>query len=145
MLQRLTRFALFSVALSLAVGANDADAQSMKMNVFIASAPPKAAVGTLEAATAHCYQLGYTMGASDQDWRAFVRVDGKAPEVEGGPWFNYRGEEIAATLDELLAPDADRSGLLNDRGQADPDVVPVESLSSEGTTGHFLCYAHPWS
>lgn len=116
----------------------------MKMNVFIASTPPSKPADSLKAATAHCYQLGYTMGASDQDWRAYLRVDGETPEVEGGPWFNYRGDQIAETLDELLAADADRSGLQNDRGQADPDLVPVGDLDPAGTTGHFLCYAHPF-
>lgn len=142
--QKLIRLALFSVALLLAFGHSDAEAQSMKMNVFIASSEPSKPSDSLKAATAHCYQLGYTMGASDQDWRAYLRVDGETPEVDGGPWFNYSGDQVAESLDELLKEDADLSALENDRGQADPDLVPTGDLDTAGTTGHFICYAHPF-
>jgi hypothetical protein len=81
------------------------------MSFFITSAGPGdgANLGGLAGADAHCQKLAAAAGAGNRQWRAYLSTqaaDGK-PAVNArdrigkGPWFNAKGEQIAANLDEL--------------------------------------------
>jgi hypothetical protein len=81
------------------------------MSFFITSAGPGdgANLGGLAGADAHCQKLAAAAGAGGRQWRAYLSTqaaDGK-PAVNArdrigkGPWFNAKGEQVAANLDEL--------------------------------------------
>ncbi len=122
------RIALAVAALLVAV-TQPLDAQSARMNFFVTSEGPGdgANLGGIEGADAHCYALGYAMGAGDLTWRAYLSTtaaDGQPAmnardRIGEGPWFNYRGEQIAADLDELHSEsnNLNKQTALNDKGQ----------------------------
>jgi hypothetical protein len=100
------------VLAALLVGISQpADAQSARMNFFVTSegSGDGANLGGLEGADAHCFQLGYAIGAGDLTWRAYLSTTAAngQPAVNArdrigeGPWYNYGGVEIAADLDAL--------------------------------------------
>lgn len=104
-------------------------AQSAKMNFFVTSEGmgDGANLGGLQGADDHCYLLGYATGAGDLTWRAYLSTTAAngQPAVNArdrigeGPWFNYRGVEIAANLDELHGEDnnLNQETALTDKGR----------------------------
>lgn len=97
----------FTVALALfalPVAAED-------MSFFITSKGPGdgANLGGLSGADAHCQKLAEAAGAGGKTWRAYLSAsaaDGKPAvnardRIGSGPWFNAKGVQVAANLDEL--------------------------------------------
>jgi len=104
-------------------------AQSARWNFFITSAGKGdgANLGGLAGADDHCNLLGYAAGAGDLTWYAYLSTtaeDGK-PAVNArdrigtGPFFNYRGVQISADLDELHSENnnVNKETALTDRGR----------------------------
>ena len=85
-----------------------------KMSFFVTSVPAGdgGSIGGLAGADAHCQKLAEAAGSKGRTWRAYLSAaaDGAQPAVNArdrigaGPWFNARGEQIAANLDELHGP-----------------------------------------
>lgn len=81
------------------------------MSFFITSKGPGdgANLGGLAGADAHCKSLAEAAGSSGKTWRAYLSaaaMDGKAAvnardRIGEGPWFNAKGAQVAANLDEL--------------------------------------------
>jgi hypothetical protein len=63
--------------------------------------------GGLAGADARCQAFATSVGAGGRTWRAYLSTAGGGPTVNArdrigsGPWFNARGEQIAADLDAL--------------------------------------------
>jgi hypothetical protein len=82
-----------------------------KMNFFVSSVGLGRGgdLGGVAGADKHCLNLAAAAGSSRRVWRAYLSAprSGKQPDVHArerigrGPWFNARGVQIAATLDEL--------------------------------------------
>lgn len=126
-----------------------------KMSVFITSvAPGKGGdLGGLKGADAWCQDLARKAGAGGRTWHAYLgaaAMDGQ-PAVDvrdrigRGPWFNARGVQVAAnvedlhSLDDKLARAASLSELgapIDGRGDSSrPDLVAT------GGSGLFYCFA----
>jgi hypothetical protein len=81
------------------------------MGFFVTSAGPGkgADLGGLAGADAHCQALAAAAGAGKRTWRAYLSTSAVqgAPAVNArdrigtGPWFNAKGERIAADIDQL--------------------------------------------
>lgn len=123
---------------ALAVLPSPGSAQSIRMNLFVSSTPLPAGVTTGGAAADdHCSLLGYAAGAGDVSWGAWLAVpsNGGAPlhpreRVGPGPWFNYRGTQVAASTDALVqgSPDLTAETALTDKGSP-VDALPAAALA----------------
>ena len=92
-------------SMSLATG------QDSKMSFFITSVGPGngADLGGLAGADAHCQALASAAGAGGKTWHAYLSAAPAAgrPAVNArdrigtGPWFNYAGVQVAASLTDL--------------------------------------------
>jgi hypothetical protein len=100
------------------------------MSFFVTSTNPGrgANFGGLAGADAHCQALGAQAGAGNRTWRAYLSTsagaDGTGTPVHArdrigrGPWFNARGEMIAANVDELHGNNRlTKQTALTERGQ----------------------------
>jgi hypothetical protein len=82
-----------------------------KMSFFVTSVPTGDGgnLGGLTGADAHCQQLAEAAGSPARQWRAYLSAapEGAQPAIHArdrigrGPWFNSRGEQIAANLEDL--------------------------------------------
>ena len=80
-------------------------AQSDNASFFVTSENPGSGgnLGGLAGADAHCQALADSAGMGDKTWRAYLStstVDAR-DRIGDGPWYNVKGEMIAANLDEL--------------------------------------------
>lgn len=115
-----------SVAIVLACLALPLAAEDMSF--FITSKGPGdgANLGGLAGADAHCQSLAQAAGAGGKTWRAYLSaaaMDGKAAvnardRIGSGPWFNSKGVQVAANLDELHYSNVGlgKEGSLNEMG-----------------------------
>ena len=115
-----------SVAIVLACLALPLAAEDMSF--FITSKGPGdgANLGGLAGADAHCQSLAEAAGAGGKTWRAYLSaaaMDGKAAvnardRIGSGPWFNAKGVQVAANLDELHYSNVGlgKEGSLNENG-----------------------------
>ncbi len=103
-----------SIALLALAGSGPAQAQqsgASDMSFFITSVGlgKGADLGGLAGADRHCQQLAQAAGAGNRTWRAYLstQATGGAQAVNArdrigsGPWKNAKGEQIAASVDEL--------------------------------------------
>ena len=81
-------------------------------------------LGGLAGADAHCKKLAEAAGTKGRTWRAYLSTQvekGRAisarDRIGSGPWYNSRGELIAANLDQLhLSPNLTKRTALNEKG-----------------------------
>lgn len=135
---RATLFA--ACALALWAGTpSAAQAQSIRMNLFVSSTPLPASVTTGGAAADdHCNLLGYAAGAGDVTWGAWLTVPASGTtaavhpreRVGTGPWFNYRGTQVAATTTQLVTGSLDLTPetALTDKGGS-VTALPAAALA----------------
>lgn len=100
-----------AIALSVALALVALPATAEDMSFFITSKGPGdgANLGGLAGADAHCKKLAEAAGASGKTWKAYLSAsaaDGKPAvsardRIGSGPWFNAKGVQVAANLDEL--------------------------------------------
>ncbi|MCP5143719.1 MAG: hypothetical protein H6978_02730 [Gammaproteobacteria bacterium] len=119
----------FNVALDALAIAGAVSAQDSTMSFFITSsgAGNGADLGGLAGADAHCQSLATAAGAGNKTWHAYLSVgaSGGKPAVNArdrigsGPWFNARGVQIAASLDDLHSENAKtgKEGSLTETGE----------------------------
>lgn len=84
---------------------------SANMSFFLTSAGPGDGgnLGGLSGADAHCERLADSVGAGDNTWRAYLSAaaENGSPDIDArdrigdGPWTNYNGLEVAASVDDL--------------------------------------------
>lgn len=82
--------------------------QSNDMSFFLTSAGngDGANLGGLSGADAHCSMLADAAGAGGKTWRAYLSMQGDdavnaRDRIGSGPWYNYQGDQIAGSVDEL--------------------------------------------
>ena len=84
------------------------NAQNSDMSFFITSAGPGdgANLGGLKGADAHCQKLAVPAGSKDKPWRAYLSTtrENARDRIGRGPWYNAKGQMIAANLTELHGP-----------------------------------------
>lgn len=82
--------------------------------------------GGLAGADARCQALASAVGAGGRTWRAYLSTSGGGPTVNArdrigsGPWFNARGEEVAAGVDALHTTGIPSTMMLTELGTAVP-------------------------
>ena len=128
----MTKRNLFSgviAAALVAAGVSFTNAQTQPMSFFITSAGPGqgANLGGLEGADRHCQALAAAVGAGGRTWRAYLGVvaRGGQPAVHardrigGGPWFNAKGVQVAANVDDLHSDTnkLSKDNSLNEKGE----------------------------
>lgn len=117
------------LACLLFLGAQPVMAQSAQMNFFLTSEGPGegADLGGLEGADRHCALLAYRAGFGDLTWRAYLSQTATAgstavnarDRIGSGPWFNYRGVQIAKDIADLHGDsnNLNKETALTDKGQ----------------------------
>jgi hypothetical protein len=84
---------------------------SGSMSFFVSSVPPGDGgnLGGVEQADAHCQKLAQAVGSRKQRWRAYLSAAATSntpgmnarDRIGQGPWFNAKGVQIAASVDDL--------------------------------------------
>jgi hypothetical protein len=95
-----------------------------RMSFFVTShqAGDGGAIGGLSGADAHCQELAEAVGSRKRSWRAYLSAaaqSGRPPvnardRIGRGPWFNAKGVQVAADIDDLH-----RSNTLGDKTSLD--------------------------
>lgn len=100
------KLAVIAIA-AAALISGTACAQDAKMSFFITSVGlgKGADLGGLEGADRHCQALA-TKAGSKKEWRAYLSGSGPSPthardRIGKGPWFNFKGDQVAASVDDL--------------------------------------------
>src|SRR5437868_13443594 len=85
--------------------------QAPNMTFFVTGAGPGkgADLGGLEGADAHCQTLAARHGAGGKTWRAYLSTQEAAGKpavnardrIGNGPWQNFKGTVVAASIDDL--------------------------------------------
>ena len=92
-------------------------AQGQSMSFFVSSTGSGNGgnLGGLAGADKHCQTLAAKAGAGDRTWRAYLSTsmpDANARErIGSGPWYNAKGIQIAASVDDLHS---DKANINND-------------------------------
>jgi hypothetical protein len=128
------RFLVSALAAAALVGIVASHAADTKMSFFITSANPGkgADLGGLAGADAWCQKLATDAGVGTKTWRAYLSTTASGGQsavnardrIGKGPWYNAKGEQIAANLDELHGQNKltketninEKSGVVNGSG-----------------------------
>jgi hypothetical protein len=98
-----------AVIAMVSIGSHMAIAQTPapNMSFFVTSSNPKGGnLGGLAGADAMCQDLARAVGAGNKTWHAYLStstVDAKS-RIGNGPWHNFKGEQIAASVADLHSP-----------------------------------------
>jgi hypothetical protein len=95
------------------------------MSFFVTSSNPGkgADFGGLAGADQHCQTLAAAAGAGGKTWRAYLSTTGAGSvnardRIGRGPWFNAKGTQVAANVDELHGTNQiSKATALDERGQ----------------------------
>jgi hypothetical protein len=97
-----------AVATVVAGGCATWDAMSRSPSFFVTSQSPGrgADLGGLAGADAYCQTLASSAGYGGRTWRAYLSTTGvdsvnARDRIGRGPWFNVKGVQVAANVDEL--------------------------------------------
>ncbi|HXU80047.1 MAG TPA: DUF1554 domain-containing protein, partial [Polyangia bacterium] len=98
---------------------------SPKMSFFITSATSTTGkLGGIAAADAKCAMLATAAGVTGKTWKAYLSTttENARTRIGMGPWFNFKGDMIAANLMQLHEEGGMKNGLtqqtnLTDKGQ----------------------------
>jgi hypothetical protein len=122
--------------LALAQGEQQGGAQKHTMTFFVTSVGigNGGNLGGLAGADAHCLMLATAVGAGNHSWRAYLSTQAKNGQpainardrIGAGPWYNARGQQIAAGQADLhgdtielarLGSNLFKQSALNEKGQ----------------------------
>ena len=135
--------------------------QSEKMNFFVVVRGSSGGANTpaIWATDARCQNTAYGEGFGHLTWRVYLNgtaADGEEGEIARsrigeGPWYNFRGAEIAADLDQLHSDGNNLSAesAVTVYGQPVPEGVleipPGSQLDGGGFSreGPFFCFGVP--
>jgi hypothetical protein len=135
-----------AITLVLAMLAGCDRSQPDKMSFFVTSVPAGAggAIGGLAGADAHCQRLAEAAGSTGKTWRAYLSAPAgdATPAVHArnrigrGPWFNARGVQIAAGLEDLHGPgnQIGRNTALAETGES-ARFLPHDMLTASNEDG----------
>lgn len=161
----MTRKALV-LAILVLMAPQAALAQSASMNFFITSAGPGngAALGGLDGADQHCQDLGFTAGAGDLTWHAYLSTTARdaipainaRDRIGDGPWFNFAGVQIAANVDDLHSDTnnltkqtilTEKGGISNGRGDTPNmhDILTGSQLDGTAVPGEDDTTCNNWT
>src|SRR3954451_8111926 len=83
-------------------------AQEAPMSFFVSSTGlgKGGDLGGLQGADQHCQNLAQAAGAGSMTWHAYLSTQGSGgvnakDRIGRGPWFNAKGDQIAANVAEL--------------------------------------------
>jgi hypothetical protein len=123
--------------------------EAPRMGFFVTSTNPGqgANFGGLEGADRHCQALATAAGAGagGKTWRAYLSTTATPAQaavnardrIGRGPWHNFKGERIAASLDELHGSNGlNKQTALTERGQivsGRGDAVNVHDILTGST------------
>lgn len=100
--------ALALVATAVVAGCASWNSMNRSPSFFVTSQNPGkgADFGGLAGADAHCQALASAAGLGNRTWRAYLSTTGANPvnardRIGKGPWYNVKGVQIAANVDEL--------------------------------------------
>src|SRR5215216_1892622 len=144
---------VFASALVVPTASSSVDAQGNSLSFFITSAGPGkgADLGGLAGADAHCAALAKAAGAGNRVWRAYLSttgVDGKPgvnakDRIGGGPWFNAKGVQVAASVADLHSDNnklskenslTEKGAVVNGRGDTPNTHDILTGSNGEGRT-----------
>ena len=141
--------AVFALGLAPAFSA---DVQADKMSFFLTSmgSGKGADLGGLAGADAHCQALASAAGAGGKSWHAYLSaqaMDGQPAvnardRIGSGPWFNAKGAQIAANVDELHGENnltkqpqlTEKGAMVNGRGDSPNQHDILTGSQLDGTT-----------
>ena len=110
------RFSILAstMLLSLGLGMPAQAQQAPNMTFFVTSVGPGKGgdLGGLAGADAYCQSLAATAGAGGKTWRAYLSSNAAAQggavnardRIGNGPWQNFKGEVVAASVADLHSP-----------------------------------------
>jgi hypothetical protein len=142
-----------------AVDVTQAQSQaSSQMSFFITSAGPGngANLGGLAGADAHCAALAKAVGAGNREWRAYLSTTASGGQkavnardrIGKGPWFNAKGVQIAANVEELHSDKnnltketqlTEKGEVVNGRGDKPNKHDILTGSNPDGTASQFTC------
>ena len=162
-----------TVVLAALAAAAPLTAQDSRMSFFITSvgSGDGGDLGGIEGADQHCQDLAEAAGVMNKTWRAYlssVTAAGGPSVVTGlrsgggtvnardrigeGPWYNYAGTMIAASVEELHSDDAnltketiltEKGDMVNGRGDSPNmhDILTGSDMEGMASTdeGHDAC------
>ena len=104
-------------------------------------------LGGLAGADRHCQALAQAAGAGGKTWRAYLSTQGQGAEnardrIGSGPWFNAKGVEIAANVDDLHGDNnltketqlTEKGAMVNGRGDTPNQHDILTGSQLDGTT-----------
>jgi hypothetical protein len=108
-------------------------------------------LGGLDGADARCKRLAEAVGAGDRTWRAYLSAEnGGNPihardRIGSGPWYNAKGEQVAADVDALHARTGDADVFLDENGAkvngqwvGSPTPNEHDVLTGSDASGHLV-------
>jgi len=113
----------------LSIGSHAAMAQTpaANMSFFVTSSNAKGGnLGGLAGADAVCQSLAKAAGSGGKTWHAYLStttVDAKS-RIGNGPWYNFKGEQIAASVADLHS--------------ANNKISSATALTEKGTAPNYL-------
>lgn len=126
------------VAMSAGAYAQDRPAPNMSFFITSVGSGDGANLGGLSGADAHCTRLAAAAGAGNRTWRAYLSAAGEKggadvharDRIGKGPWHNYKGVQIAASVDDLHS---DKNTLTKDTALTEKGTV-VNGVSDKPNT-----------
>lgn len=128
---------------------------SRRMSFFVTSVPAGDGgnLSGLAGADAHCRKLAAEAGSHKHEWHAYLSTtadDGNSAvnardRIGKGPWFNAKGVEIAATLQDLHGPANQLGGRtsLDEHGKFvlanDHDILTGSNADGTAAAGDVTC------
>lgn len=103
-------------------------------------------LGGLAGADAHCQALATAAGRGNVTWRAYLSTQGPnavnaRDRIGNGPWYNQRGQVIAASVAELQGDTLDQARIgnfINGANAVDEKGEPVPRTEHDILTGSML-------
>ncbi len=140
---------IFAGTMLIGLGSFPALAQDNQMSFFLTSvgSGDGANLGGLAGADRHCQALAQAAGAGGKTWRAYLSTQGQGAEnardrIGSGPWFNAKGVEIAANVDDLHGDNnltketqlTEKGAMVNGRGDTPNQHDILTGSQLDGTT-----------
>lgn len=133
---------LFGIMAVLPLAAQQPKQPPQPMSFFVTSvgAGNGANLGGLAGADAHCQQLAAAAGAGSKTWHAYLstQASGDQPAVNArdrigsGPWYNARGQRIAASVAELHGDTIESARVGNNISKASAFTEKNETIKGFG-------------
>jgi hypothetical protein len=120
--QSLGAVALGVTVFSVLAGAQQPPAQPMSFFITSVGKGDGANYGGLAGADAHCQQLATAAGRGNATWHAYLSTQGPGAvnardRIGIGPWYNAKGQMVAANLAELHGDTLEQARLGNRLGK----------------------------